>query len=63
MALPGAVAFTSIPRFAFGVLTIPIVLAMTVRHRLAVGTLVVAFVAAQYWWVLNVWSGLLGVAP
>jgi hypothetical protein len=63
MAMPGAVAFGSVPRFAFGVLTLPIVLALLVRHRLAVHGLVVAFLAMQYWWVLNVWSGRLGVPP
>jgi hypothetical protein len=45
------------------VLTLPIVLALLVRHRLAVHGLVVAFLAMQYWWVLNVWSGRLGVPP
>jgi hypothetical protein len=63
MAMPGAVAFGSVPRFAFGVLTLPIILALLVRHRLAVRGLVVVFLAMQYWWVLNIWSGRLGVPP
>lgn len=63
VAQPGAVAFGSIPRFAFGILTMPVMLALWLRRGWMVAIAAVAFTWLQYLWVLNVWSGRIGVAP
>jgi hypothetical protein len=63
MAMPGAVAFGSVPRFALSVITLPIVLALTLRTRWLTLAVVFVFLWLQYVWVLNIWSGRLGVAP
>ncbi len=63
VAQPGAVAFGSVPRFAFGILTLPMALAMWLRRGWIVGVAVAGCTWLQYLWVLNVWSGRIGVAP
>ena len=63
VAQPGAVAFTSAPRFAFGILTIPIALALLTSRRPIVAAMLGLFVLLQYWWVFNIWSGRIGIAP
>ncbi|MEO8482392.1 MAG: hypothetical protein ABI634_09305 [Acidobacteriota bacterium] len=63
VAQPGAVAFGSVPRFAFAILTLPIVLAIWLRRSWPVGLVVIGCTWLQYLWVLNVWSGRIGVAP
>lgn len=63
VAQPGAVAFGSVPRFAFGILTLPMVLAIWLRRAWIVGVAIAGCTWLQYLWVLNVWSGRLGVAP
>ncbi|MEO7191888.1 MAG: hypothetical protein ABI051_12605 [Vicinamibacterales bacterium] len=63
LALPESVPIGSLPRFAFGVITAPIVMALLVRRTWMVVAVVVGFTLLQYWWVLNVWSGRAGVAP
>ena len=60
---PQSIAFSSIPRFAFGILTVPIVLAFVVRNTLASTAVVAGFVLLQFLWVFNVWTGRIGVAP
>lgn len=60
---PEATAFGSIPRFAFGILTIPLVLARALRKATACAAVLVAYGLLQYWWVYHVWSGSAGVAP
>ncbi|MCC7010314.1 MAG: hypothetical protein IT184_16015 [Acidobacteria bacterium] len=59
---PGAVAIGSVPRFTFGIVSIPIVLAMRTSDRATAG-LALLGLALQYFWVLNVWTGRIGVAP
>jgi hypothetical protein len=63
MTQPGSVAFFSAPRFAFSIVTLPIVLALVLRRRLAILGVVLAFVWLQYLWVLHIWSGWKGIAP
>jgi hypothetical protein len=63
LALPQAVSFGSLPRFTLGILTIPIVIALAIRRVPVLAAIVVVFTVLQYLWVLNVWSGRLGVAP
>jgi hypothetical protein len=63
LAQPGAVAFGSIPRFAFGVLTMPMMLALWLRRGWMMVLAVVACTWLQYIWVLDIWSGRVGVAP
>jgi len=63
LAQPGAVAFTSVPRFAFGIATFPLLLTLVLRRTWAVLAVTVVFVGLQYLWVLYVWSGWRGVAP
>lgn len=63
VAQPAAVAFTSAPRFAFGILTIPVTLALMTSQRTIVAGMLGLFVLLQYWWVFNIWSGRLGIAP
>jgi hypothetical protein len=63
LAQPGAVAFGSVPRFTFGVLTMPVVLAVWLRRGWMVAIAAVGCTWLQYLWVLNVWSGRMGVAP
>jgi hypothetical protein len=63
LAEPGSVAFGSIPRFAYGILTLPAALALGLRRRWMLVAAAAAGVGLQYLWVLNVWSGRLGVAP
>ena len=62
-ALPGAVSFTSLPRFAFGVLTFPLVLGVISRHWWMTTGFVMMFVCLEYLWVLNIWTGRIGIAP
>jgi hypothetical protein len=63
IAQPGAVAFTSTPRFMFGILTVPIVRALLLRRGTLVAATVGLFVLLQYWWVFSIWSGRLAIAP
>jgi hypothetical protein len=63
LAQPGAVAWGSTPRFAFGIVTLPIVLALWLRRGWTVAVVLAAFTALQYVWILDIWSGRLGVAP
>lgn len=63
VAQPGAVAFGSVPRFAFGILTMPMVLGMWLRRGWMVAITVAGCTWLQYLWVLNVWSGRMGIAP
>lgn len=63
LAQPGAVAFGSVPRFAFGILTLPMAMALCLPRRWMVAVAVAASIGVQYLWVLNIWSGRLGVAP
>jgi hypothetical protein len=60
---PQSIAFGSIPRFAFGIVTLPIVAALQVRRTIWCVTIVAVSIVLQYWWVLNIWSGRLGTAP
>jgi hypothetical protein len=62
-ALPGAVSFTSLPRFAFGVLTVPIILGVLVSRRAVAVGIVGLFLCLEYLWVLNIWTGRIGIAP
>jgi hypothetical protein len=62
-ALPGAVSFTSLPRFAFGIVTVPIVLGLISRRGWITTGIVALFVCLQYLWVLNIWTGRIGIAP
>jgi hypothetical protein len=62
-AMPGSVAFASVPRFAFSILTIPMVLSRLVRSHVAFTCTLALFVALQYLWIVNIWSGRLGIAP
>jgi hypothetical protein len=62
-ALPGAVSFTSLPRFAFGIITIPLVLGLISTHRWLTISLLGLFLWLQYEWVLNIWTGRVGIAP
>jgi hypothetical protein len=63
LAQPGAVGFGSMPRFAFGVLTLPIVLAIIVRRSWLLAPFLVLSTWLQYQWIADVWSGRLGIAP
>jgi len=63
LAQPGAVAFGSVPRFAFGILTMPVALALWISRGWMTVALAAGFTWLQYLWVLNVWSGRIGVAP
>jgi hypothetical protein len=63
LAQPGAVGFGSMPRFAFGVLTLPIVLAIVVRRSWLFVPFLVLSTWLQYQWIADVWSGRLGIAP
>lgn len=60
---PGSIAFGSIPRFIFGILTLPVVAALIVRRAPALVLVVAVSIALQYCWVLNIWSGRMAVAP
>jgi hypothetical protein len=62
-AMPGSVAFASVPRFAFSILTIPMVLSRLLRPQAVLACTLGLFVALQYLWIVNVWSGQLGIAP
>jgi hypothetical protein len=62
-ALPGAVSFTSIPRFSFGVITFPLVLGVISRHRWVTTGIVGLFLWLEYLWILNIWTGRIGIAP
>jgi hypothetical protein len=61
--LPGSVAFGSLSRLAFGVVTLPLILAMLVGHRVVFAAVVGVFIGLQYLWVFFLWSGRHGVAP
>jgi hypothetical protein len=63
LAQPGAVGFGSMPRFAFGVLTLPIALAIVLRRRWLLAPYLVLSTWLQYRWIADVWSGRLGIAP
>jgi hypothetical protein len=62
IAQPGAVAFGSVPRFAFGILTLPIVGAMLLPNAFRWPVLML-LAALQYLWIHAIWSGLRGIAP
>jgi hypothetical protein len=62
-ALPGSVAFGSLARFSFSIVTLPVVLAIVLRGPLLVAMVTLMFVGLQYLWVLNIWSGRAGIAP
>lgn len=62
-SLPGAVAYTSVPRFAFGIVTMPLMIALAVRSLAVRIGIAVVFAGLQYLWILNIWSGRVGVAP
>jgi hypothetical protein len=62
-ALPGSVGFASVPRFAFSILTLPMILSRWLRSPAALAGALVLFVALQYLWIVNIWSGRLGIAP
>jgi hypothetical protein len=63
LAQPGAVGFGSMPRFAFGVLTLPIALAIVLRRWWLLAPYLVLSTWLQYRWIADVWSGRLGIAP
>jgi hypothetical protein len=63
LAQPGAVGFGSMPRFAFGLLTLPIALAIVVRRGWLLAPFLVLSTWLQYQWIVDVWSGRLGIAP
>jgi hypothetical protein len=63
LAQPGAVGFGSMPRFAVGVLTLPMALAIVVRRGWLLAPYLVLSTWLQYRWIADVWSGRLGVAP
>jgi hypothetical protein len=63
LAQPGAVAFGSVPRFAFTALAPPIVLAVVARRAWMMAAVVAALTWMQYLWIVEIWSGRLGVAP
>jgi hypothetical protein len=63
LAQPSAVGFGSMPRFVFGVLTLPIVLAIVVRRTWLLAPFLVLSTWLQYQWIADIWSGRLGVAP
>ena len=60
---PESTAFGSIPRFVFGILTLPMILGLVVRRNAVAAGIAVAFAAVQYVWVFYIWSGKYGVAP
>lgn len=60
---PSAVAFNSVPRFVFNVVTVPVTLAIVASRTWAFATLTVLSVVLQYWYVLDIWSGRAGLAP
>jgi hypothetical protein len=63
LAQPSAVGFGSLPRFALGVLTLPIVLAILVRRSWLLAPFLILSTWLQYQWIVDVWSGRLGIAP
>ena len=63
LAQPGAVAFGSVPRFAFTALAAPIALALIPQRGWMTAGIVAALTWLQYLWILNIWSGKIGVAP
>lgn len=63
VAQPGAVAWGSTPRFAFGIVTLPLIAAMLVKDARQLAVLLAGSIALEYLWILNIWSGRAGIAP
>jgi hypothetical protein len=63
MGQPGSVAFSSVPRFAMSMMTVPIVLSVWLRRGWLAECVVGVFILLQFLWIVNIWSGRIGIPP